>query len=179
MRQNRALVVTVIIFCIVTLISCSQKFPKPISKESGMLVIAHKATNESKHKFAFKYILNYLPETSAEIKIMPSITSEFILIDNFPVGEYWISGVTSIGVHSGNVTPMSLRNKRTINGDSFEIKPNHVTLLNSRFVVLTKMITDNRSRQTCNFEMLDDKSKKEMVNDLKKLENSELWIFLD
>jgi hypothetical protein len=179
MIQKKAFIVTIIVLFFITLISCSQKFQKPLSNEVGMLVIAHKATNESKQNFPYKYVLKHLPETSVEIKIMPSITSEFIMIDNFPVGKYWISGVTTMGVHSGHSTPLALRKERAINGDSFEIKPNHVTLLNSRFVVLNKMITDSRSRQTWKLEVLDGKSKTVIVNDLKKLENANLWNFPD
>ena len=179
MRQNKALIFTLIILFVVTLISCSQKFPKPVSKEVGMLVIAHKATNETKNDFGYKYVLKHLPETSAEIKIMPNTTSQFIMIENFPVGTYWISGITTIGVHSGLDIPSMFKHEGSINGDSFEIKPNHVTLLNSRFVVLKKHTTPSRWIQNREFEKLDEKSKIEIINDLKKLENSELWIFPD
>ncbi len=179
MKKNRIIIYTVICLVVFTLLSCSQKFPKPISKESGMLVIAHKSINKTKWNFAYRYVLKYLPESSAEIKIMPNTSSHFIMIDDFPVGEYWISGVTTIGMQSGATTPKDLRHEQTINGDSFEIKPNQVTLLDSRFLIINKMIKEFQTRQTWKLESLDQKSKKEIISELKKLENSEFWNFAD
>ncbi len=179
MKPNKAPYVVMIILCVFTLFSCSQKFPKPISKEEGVLVIAHKATNETQFDFGFKYELKYLPEASVKIKIKPSIKSDFIMVDHFPVGEYWITGVTTLPDHSGTTIPMSLRNEKTINGDSFEIKPKHITLLNSKFVVINSMRTDSGTVQSWKLEKLDDKSRNELVNNLKILENSKLWSFSD
>lgn len=179
MKNRRIIIFTMIVLLGFTLLSCSQKFPKPISTESGMLVIAHKSINKTKWNFAYRYVLNYLPDSRAEIKIMPNTSSYFIMIDDFPVGEYWISGVTTIGMQTGTTTPRDLRHKQTINGDSFEIKPNQVTLLDSRFVILNKMIKEFQTRQTWKLESLDQKSKKEIINELKKLENSEFWSFAD
>ena len=177
MRHSKILFFGLIIILVVGSISCSQKFPKPISNTSGILVISHEAVNETQHNFAYKYVLKHLPETDDEIKIIPSTTNDFIMINNFPVGTFWISGVTTMAVHSGTSVPLTLRGERTINGDSFEIKPNQVTLLDSRFVILKKRLTDSRSRQSWKFETLDENTKIEMINSLKTLENSELWNF--
>ncbi len=177
MKQHTTLIFTLTIFLALSLISCSQKFPKPSSDETGVLVIAHEAVNETEHNFAYKYILKSLPEIDVEIRIMPSTTSDFIMINNFPVGTFWISGVTTMPVNSGTSIPLTIGGERTINGDSFEIKPNQVTLLSSRFEVLKKTLSDSRSRQSWKFKILDENTKKELINSLKKLENSELWNF--
>jgi len=177
MKQNKALVVTIIFISFLMLISCSQKFPLPTSKEVGLLVIAVKATNETKHNFAYKYALDHLPETSVEIRILPSTTGKYVMIGDFPVGKYWISGIKSMPVHSGTSIPLSFGKGRAINGDSFEIRPNQVTLLNSRFVVLKKKLTDSRSKQYWKFEKLDEITKSGLIRRLKELENSERWTF--
>jgi len=179
MKPNKAPYGVMIILCVFTLFSCSQKFPKPISKEEGVLVIAHNATNETQFNFGFKYELNYLPEASVQIKIKPNTTSDFIIIDHFPVGEYWISGVTTLPDHSGGTIPLSQRNKKTINGDSFDIKPGQVTLLDSQFIVVNARRTDSGTVQSWKLKKLDDNYRNALVNNLKKLENSQLWSFSD
>ncbi len=178
MKPKKAQTMVMIMVCIATLISCSQKFPKPLSNEVGILVIATKSTNESKHNFAYKYELTHLPETSAEIKILPSVTSDFTMIA-FPVGKYWINGVKTMPVHSGTTIPMSAMQDHAINAGSFEIKPNHITLFNNKFIILNKKITDMQTRQSWKLESLLVREKLDLLNELKKLENSELWNFPD
>ena len=132
MKQNKAHVIVIVMVCIASLISCSQKFPRPLSNEVGIPIIANEATNETKHNFAYKSVLTYLPETSAEIKILPRVTSDFTIIGNFPVGKFWINRVKTMPVHHGTSIPLGSVTDRAINGSSFEIKPNHVTLFNRK-----------------------------------------------
>ena len=56
MKYSKIQFFILIVILVVGSISCSQKFPKPISKEVGMLVIAHKATNESKQNMEIRSI---------------------------------------------------------------------------------------------------------------------------
>jgi hypothetical protein len=65
MTKNKALIILIVMVCIVILISCSQKFPKPLSNEVGILVMPTEINNETEHGFAYKYILSHLPQTSA------------------------------------------------------------------------------------------------------------------
>ena len=133
MRPKKIHYFMLTIILAITVVSCSQKFPVPMSEDTGVLVIAQEAVNETKNNFGYRYVLNYLPETSAEISIMPSTNQEFIIIDKFPVGSYWISGVTTIGIIGGIDTPLTNKNVRSINGESFEIKRKHVTILKTKF----------------------------------------------
>jgi len=110
---------------------------------------------------------------------MPSTNQEFFIFDNFPDGSYWISGVTTIGIVGGIDTPMTNKNVRSMNGESFEIKPRHVTILKTKFSVSKKYVTSARWRQSYKFEQLDETSKANLINQLKKLENSNYWVFPD
>lgn len=154
----------------------SQKFPIPTSEERGILVIPHQASNKStSHEFGYAYILSTRPENPVEIKITPTTSKDFFIIENFPVGKYMIKGVTSVGATSGSVRPSTFKAERSIFGDYFEIKANQVTLLRSSFNVSKEPISHDEWRIRWDFKPLDQDTKKEIVEKLGKLKNAERW----
>jgi hypothetical protein len=101
-----------------------------------------------------------LKNVHSVVIIILCVFTLFACSQNFPAGEYWISGVITLPDHSGSTIPMSFKNVKIINGDSFNIKPGHVILLNSRFVVVNKRRTDSGTVQSWKLELMDAKTKK-------------------
>jgi hypothetical protein len=97
----------------------------------------------------------------------------------FPVVKYCINGVKTMPMHTATVIPSSIGSDRAVNAGSFEIKANHVTLFGRKFVVTKKRVTNSRTIQIWKFEFLEVREKLDLLNNLKKSENSERWTFPD
>lgn len=163
------------------LIACSPKLAVPDSK-TGVLVIPYRVSREvlsTEFDFDFwaDYILKYSPATPVQIKIRPSIQKEYYIFDQFPPGKYWIHGIKTVVVPTQGLRTDKRQIEQAINGDTFEIKPGHITLLEHRLMVSTVNLGGHQCTQNVNFEAMDEKSKKGLVEKLKQEKNARLWKF--
>ena len=159
------------------IISCAQKLPVPNSNEEGMLVIAVETSYNIEEEFGYNYIIVYSPETPVKIKILPNTGKKFYVFSSIPVGSYRVRAVTAIGLRDQYMRANMIKKERPLWGDSFIIKPNQVTLLKSKFVISVEDVADGRWTQKYKFQDLDDQSKIDITNQLKKLKNSQHWKF--
>lgn len=161
-----------------TITACSQKLPVPKSKEEGILVIPHKAIDEysnGNEGFGYSFILRTYPESPVEIKLVPSTSKDYFIIENFPVGKYWIKGLATRGVMSSSAFPTTWEDEESVFGGSFEIKPNRITLLKNSFNVKREVVGVERLLTSYDIKPVPLEQKKKIIEQLGKLENAELW----
>lgn len=169
------------------LVSCIKKLPLESSKDEGMLVIAHKfEPTSAKYPwdvgFFYKYILLYSPDNGPKIKIQPG-ENDLLIYKNFPAGNYKIDQVTWVPSYTGLKKPGWSKPKTfTIHRPdspyyNFEIKPNHVTLLNARFIVSIGNATGYT--QYYRFEQISENDRGKIIKRLAGFENSESWTLPD
>jgi hypothetical protein len=176
MKTTKIITAIFLLIISVGLTSCAYKFPQTASKNEGILIIPHKATNQmASQDFAYYYYLEYTPETIVKIKMVPDTTKDFFIIPNFPVGKYMGKQLVSIGASDSRVRAHDARVVRPLYGYlPFEIKPGEVTIFNYSFDVVKKGEV-SFSSQYWKINPLNKDSKTNIVQKLKKLKNVELW----
>lgn len=160
--------------------SCSQKLPVPVVDGTGILVIPTTSRNLTSYPYGYYYTFLYGPETKAQIKVVPLGSRNFMIIDDFPPGNYEISGIRSIssantGDSFAHVSAETTAFSRSI---PFEIRSGGITLLNYMFSVKQKFNDTTivlRYSQGFYFKPLDESQHKQVVSDLKNLPNAEQW----
>ncbi len=167
-----------ILIAAIFLSSCSQKLPVPVPGENGILVIPTQARNFTEYPNGYYYIFQYSPETQVQIKAVPLGSRKFIIIDNFPAGEYQLTGIKSLSSPSGG-TPFTSSDTNDFNKPiSVQIQPNELTLLEYMLSVEQKY-PDNtvglRYFQGYVFKPLSESQYSQVVIDLRNLPNAERW----
>ncbi len=181
MKIRLSLLLTILIISTAIVSSCGQKFPVPAGNNEGILVIPQRTTNNTKsNKFAYNYYIKYHPETPVKIRIVPSISKDFYIFENFPAGTYQITSLESFGI-SNNSIMAGRRGSRSeyVYKSYFEIKPNQITVLNRRLAISKIKLDGTYSRQNWSFSYLDESEKQEITDKLKQLENVNLWTFYE
>lgn len=176
MKIQKFLFVMITVIATIGIISCSQKLPKNTMSNTGVLVIAHEATNTATTEgFGYRYLFSHYPKTDVDIEVIPG-NRDLLIFGNFPPGEYRIDGITVIGIANRNLTADKNTSKRSFSGPSFEIKPNQITLLRKKFIVEKfDHGSGKRWRQSWKFRNFDEKTKGDLYQQIKNLENSEEW----
>ncbi len=179
MRPKRILILSALLLIVIGLTSCSHKLPLPSSREEGILVIAHEALNNTERNwYAFRYLLSHSPGTDQKIKIWPEANSLFIY-KNFPVGKYQIDAITLFPIQHRSIRVLQGVQTYPLYGPSttsFEIKPNHITLLDKKFIVSKDGTDPNYFSQRHKFKTLNEQDKKKIIKKLAEYENADSWI---
>ena len=160
--------------------SCNQKMPIPTSDNTGLLVIPATSGNLTPYKYGYYYTFIYLPVTKVQLKVVPLASRNFVIIKNLPPGKYEISGIR--GISSANTD----RGRPDVSAETtdfsrsipFEINPNNLTLLNYHLAIEQKFLSDKddyRYTQGFSLQPLDEVQKKQIIDQLQRLENAALW----
>lgn len=158
--------------------SCSQKLPVPTSDGAGMLVIPVTSQNLTQYPYGYYYTFLYSPETQVQIKSVPLGSRNFVIINDFPPGEYEISGIRSISSASAGFAHVSAETTGFSKPIRIQIRSNEITVLEYMFSVEQKFQSSNyiaRYYQGYNFKPLNESQYGQIVGDLKNLPNAELW----
>ena len=78
-------------FLFIFFAGCTNKLPKPGSDNiESILIIPHKATNQTKNPFGFKYIFTLKTEDGIEkfIDFYPKTNREYFMFDSLSPGTY-------------------------------------------------------------------------------------------
>lgn len=161
-------------------ISCSQKFPIATTNDVGILVVPLQTSDDNPQRpFLYSYLINYSPETPANISIRPSVSKEYIIIDNFPIGTYQPQSLTTNSNSKGHrFVSGSLGATRTFKRfPKFRIKPNYVTFFPAKIVISKYDVGSDSWTQHYKLEKLDQENREDLIKKLKNLENADQWKF--
>lgn len=176
--MNNKFIITITLLFLITasMVSCVQKLPKQPSNNEGVLLIAHKASNKSEvNAWTYRYRLNYSPKTKVDIRINPG-GNRFYIFSHFPSGKYKLESITIIGMDSTLSVAKTISKTYPITKDlHFEIKPNHITLLDHSFNVYKKNQGYNETIEGPKFERIDVDQLIDIQNELSKIEGINSW----
>lgn len=163
--------------------ACGQKMPVPTSSTTGALLIPAHVTNRTRSTFGYYYSLLYSPDTPTEITFHPYEGKQFLIVANFPAGEYKIHSVKTLSSAESSRrggTESSSRIRQLPSPISFTIRPKQVTLLSFVFKVKSEYVDphlEERYRQRYQLHPLSDDQLNTIMQRVKETPNSELWKF--
>lgn len=176
MTNARALTTVFILLISLSFVSCVEKFPRTASDNTGILVIPHKAVNDtSRDGYSFRYVLSYSPQTPVQIMINPC-AQDFLIYNNIPAGQYEFEKITLFA--NSNMASYSTTIKKDYpiyNECTFEIKAKSITLLDKSFNVSKKMKGIDTTIQVHGFETIDNEQRKKIIQDISNIENAKQW----
>ncbi|MCP4670797.1 MAG: hypothetical protein GY857_05775 [Desulfobacula sp.] len=176
MKITRIVTTVFLLTTLIGLTACVHNFPQQTSVNEGVLIIPHKADNQTEAtEFGYYYYLEYTPETSVKIKIMPNTSKDFFMIPNFPAGKYRATHVVTVGIRDRRVNAYESRKIKRIRTIPFEIKPGEVTILDNSFDV-SKEGSASQWTQYRDIGPLFKEAKDKIIQKLSKFKNSQLWI---
>lgn len=92
MISTRNTSIIIVLVTIVALSGCAHQLPIPESDEFGTLVIAFDTENDTP-SFGYTYKVQYNPQTAADIQVDPDTAHDYLIIKDFPPGQYTLTGV--------------------------------------------------------------------------------------
>ena len=158
--------------------ACAQKLPVPTTAESGVVVIPTSVKNKTQYRFPYHYELLYEPETEVQLKIVPQLAYEYVIIDDFIPGKYEITAFKIISTPGEGLPSIGSEKHEFSNPYQLQIRPGEIKILD--FVVLVESRYTNPSSveqtiQTINFRKLEESERDQIATAIMALPNAELW----
>ncbi len=151
MRMN---FLTLMLIIVISTLSCSQKLPIPASEDTGVLIIPTKITNNTDFEFAYYFSclysrVKFSPEKQkVQIEVFPNKGEDFIIVNDFPQGEYQIyatkimnAPILNLDLFTDTISSIS----RLYSPIPFKIRARHITLLTYSLKIDQNWVDKNRT----------------------------------
>ena len=166
-------------FLFIFFTGCTSKLPIPGSDNiESILIIPHKAINQTKKPFGFKYTFTLKTEDGMEkiIEFYPRTNKQYFMFDSLSPGTYkFETRQDCLAVRGRTKNNCRLRKTKPI---KFTLSSNSITILKNRFRV--RQIWKNKMNSiSANFTRIDDSVISRIIEELKTLENYEKWTVVE
>lgn len=173
------LITTLVLALSVFLLSgCVEKLPLQPQENTGILLFPTKVTNTTGYHSLFHYSYYYSPVTPVKIVIKPHAGKKYILFDNFPAGNYYMTGVGIASAPNPKLTYYGTDKKKMFDKPTqpFEIKANEITILPMQLLVNMEHVhATNSLSQDMDIVELSDEERTDILAELEKSENWDRW----
>ena len=157
---------------------CTNKLPIPGSDNiESILIIPHKAINQTKKPFGFKYTFTLKTEDGMEkiIEFYPRTNKQSFMFDSLSPGTYkFETRQDCLAVRGKTRSNCRLRKTKPI---KFTLSSNSITILSQGFRV-KQIWKNNMNSINARFESVPKKIEQKIIEELKSLDNYEKWKIL-
>jgi hypothetical protein len=158
---------------------CTNKLPIPGSDNiESILIIPHKATNQTKKPFGFKYTFTLKTEDGMEkfIEFYPRENKQYLMFDSLSPGTYKFEGRNDcLAVRGRTKNNCRLRKTKPI---KFTLSSNSITILKNGFRVRQSW-KKNMNSISAKFTSVPKIKIQQIIEELKTLENYEKWTVVE
>ena len=141
----------------------------------GVAVMPIQVTNRSNYSIARYFKLLSAENQEAIINIYPQNGQKFVFSEELSPGTYSITQVTSLLDTRGNVTSTVHKDEIDINTIYVEIYPGALSLIDAKMIIDQFNTEGNYFRTTWKIDILKDDEKKELIEEITQLQNSDKW----
>lgn len=163
-----------VLFVVLSLTGCAQKFPPNTAGNNGLIVIPIKASSDRGSKFFYYYELHSDKPNSTVITIRPSPGLDFVFSDPIPPGNYWFSSFSMIANQSPS-TMTSVNKQTSPISIPVKVEAGKANLLSHIFEVSVDEVDYRSFSSHQQFRDMDDEEEQRYLEKLKALDEKHEW----